>query len=188
MIALALALQVVSPLSLPGAVDTSNLATKADMAAIAATIPAPVDTSSLATKADVATVQAKIPVPATAVPLPEVVGGAAGSQMVFRRADDIQPRITRASPCTTATGGTCTVTWPAMPSTPLVIPVPTIASAAGQAPLCFPVTGTITTTGATIKCFTTQSVTVSLLGAVVAPLTTAAAGVPVQVFAVPYSQ
>lgn len=40
-------------------------------------------------------------------------------------------------------------------------------------------------TGATVRCFTSQSVTVSILGAVVAPLTTAATGVQVQVFAVP---
>lgn len=166
MIGLFLALQVVSPLALPGAIDTSNLATKAE----------------------VASVDAKIPVPSSTVPPVEVIGGAVGSQMVFRRADDIQPRITRGAPCTTVAGGTCSVTWPAMSAVPLVIPVPTIAGAAAQAPLCFPVTGTITTTGATVKCFTSQSVTVSLLGAVVAPITTAAAGVPVQVFAVPYSQ
>jgi hypothetical protein len=165
-IGLALALQVVSPLALPGAVNTANLATKAEVAAVAAAVP----------------------VPSSTVPPAEVIGGAVGSQMVFRRADDVQPRITRAAPCTTVAAGTCSVTWPVMPAVPLVIPVPTIASTAAQAPLCFPVTGSITTTGATIKCFTSQSVTVSLLGAVVAPITTAAAGVPVQVFAVPFSQ
>jgi hypothetical protein len=45
----------------------------------------------------------------------------------------------------------------------------------------------VTVTGATVKCFTTQSVTVSLLGAVVAPITTAAAGVTFDVLALPAS-
>lgn len=158
-------LQIVSPLALP-APDTSNLATKAEVAAVAVSVP----------------------VPSTSVPPSEIIGGALGTQMVFRRADDVQPRITRGAPCTTVAGGTCAVTWAPMPAAPLVVPVPTVGAGATQAPSCFPVTGSITTTGATIKCFTSQSVTVALLGAVVAPVTTAAAGVPVQVFAIPYTQ
>lgn len=138
-----------------------------------------------ATSADIAAMQAQIPVPASTVPPAETVGGAAGATMTFRRGDAVQPRITRAVVGTTATGGNLTVTWDALSSVPIVIPVPFVASGALQAPVCMPVSGTVTTTGATVRCFTTQSVTVSILGSVVAPVTTAAAGVQVQVFAVP---
>ena len=45
--------------------------------------------------------------------------------------------------------------------------------------------GAVTVNGATVKCYTTQSVTVAILGAVAAPITTAASGLTVQVFAIP---
>jgi len=151
--------------------------------AYAQTVYPPADVGTL--QEQISSMAATIPVPASTVPPAEVIGGAAGATMTFRRGDAIQPRITRAVVGTTSTGGTLSVTWAALPTVPIVIPVPFVASGAGQAPLCMPVTGTVTTTGATVKCFTSQSVTVSLLGAVVAPLTTAASGVQVQVFAVP---
>lgn len=143
----------------------------------------PVDTSVITQQ--ITTMQAAIPVPASTVPATETVAGAAGATMTFRRGDAVQPRITRAVVGTTNASGLVVVTWESLPSTPIVVPVPFVASGAGQAPLCMPVSGSVTVTGATIKCFTSQSVTVSLLGAVVAPVTTAAAGVQVQVFAVP---
>lgn len=143
----------------------------------------PADTAAISDQ--IATMQAAIPVPASSVPPAETVGGAPGATMTFRRGDAVQPRITRAVIGTTAAGGTVAVTWDALPSVPIVVPIPFVASGAVQAPMCFPVAGSVTTTGATVKCFTSQSVTVSILGAVVAPITTAAAGVQVQVFAVP---
>lgn len=166
----------------------------------AAQVPSypPVDLSGLPTLVDVqaakdaaqaaqdaaATKCAAVP----AIPTMEVVGGAAGTDIgQCRPVNSIQPRISRSVAFTTGTGGTIAVTWPAMTAVPLVFPVPNVATGAGQGALCYPVTGTITTTGATIKCFVTQSVTVSLLGAVVAPLTTAGTGVTGQVLAIPVS-
>lgn len=123
-----------------------------------------------------------------AVPTMETVGGSPGTDIgQCRPVNSVQPRISRTVSFTTGTTGTIAVTWPAMTAVPLVFPIPNVANAATQGALCYPVAGTITTTGATIKCYTTQSVTVSLLGAVVAPLTTAGAGVTGQVLAIPAS-
>lgn len=128
-----------------------------------------------------------IPQPASTTPGMETVGGAPGASMLYRRADAVQPRITRAVSCTTASNGQCAVTWTDIGSAnpKLVITEYVASTSATQAPVCAPVSGTVTATGATIKCWTTQSVTVSLLGAVVAPLTTAGAGVVVDIIAVP---
>lgn len=127
-------------------------------------------------------------VPNAGVPPMEVVGGSTGSGNACRLANAIQPRISRTVSGTTAATGLGAVTWPAMPSVPRLTVQPYVTStSAANAPLCFPVTGTVTTTGATIKCFSTQSVTVSLLGAVVAPITTAAAGITFDVLALPQS-
>jgi len=166
------------PVVKAGNVDLSSYATKAEVQTA---------TTGLASQSALDAVAAAIPAPASTVPGMEVVGGAAGSTMTFRRGDAVQPRITRTVTFTTTSGGTASVTWVAMPSVPLVFPFANIASGATQGSLCYPVSGTITTTGATIKCFTTQSVTVSILGAVVAPITTAAAGVTGQVLAIPAS-
>lgn len=122
------------------------------------------------------------------VPSMEVVGGSAGTSGVgCRPVNSVQPRITRSVAFTTGSGGTVAVTWADMGAVPLVFPIPNIASGATQGPVCYPVSGTVTSTGATLKCFTTQSVTVSLLGSVVAPITTAGAGVTGQVLAIPVS-
>ncbi|WP_179507316.1 hypothetical protein [Sphingomonas melonis] len=177
------AAQVVSPLNIGGSsVDTSGLATKTDLTAAqqtAAQAKAAADAAALAA--------ANACQPDPSVPPMETVGGAAGSGMACRLANAVQPRISRTVTGTTVTGGTGTVSWPAMPSVPKLTVTPYVASSAAQAPMCFPVTGSVTTTGATIKCFTSQSVTVSLLGAVVAPITTAAAGVTFDVLALPQS-
>ncbi|MET0375796.1 MAG: hypothetical protein ABW128_16255 [Rhizorhabdus sp.] len=123
-----------------------------------------------------------------AIPTMETVGGDPGTNIgQCRPVNSVQPRITRSVAFTTGSAGTVVVTWPVMNAAPLVFPIPNVTNAAAQGSLCYPVTGTITTTGATIKCYTTQSVTVSLLGAVVAPLTTAGAGVTGQVLAIPAS-
>ena len=144
-----------------------------------------------ASTADLSAVVATIPVPASSAPTAESIVGAAGSTMTFRRGDAVQPRITRMlgpdSPCLTNASGLCMATWTATSGgTPGVLPIPMISStSAAQAPQCLPVDGTITTTGATIKCFTTQTVTVGALGASVAPITTAAANLKVMVLVIP---
>lgn len=170
MIALALALQVVSA----PAVSVDQSARDTAAAARAA-----------ATAAQTAAMNACQP--DQSVPPMETVGGSPGSGAACRLANAVQPRITRVAVGTTVTGGTVSVTWPAMIAVPSVFPIPRIASGASQVPICASVTGTTTTTGTTVKCFTTQSVTVSILGAVVAPITTAAAGVTVDILAIPQS-
>jgi len=113
--------------------------------------------------------------------------GMPGSSSQYRTIDAQAPRISRTVSGTTVTGGTGTVSWPAMSSVPKLTVTPYVASGALQAPICTPVAGTVTTTGATIKCWSTQSVTVSILGAVIAPITTAAAGIQFDVLALPGS-
>jgi hypothetical protein len=168
------------------------------LAAQIVSAPPPIDLSAIATKADVQAAQsaaaaaqaaaaaACIAVPA--VPSMETVGGSAGTDNgQCRPTNSVQPRITRTVAFTTAADGTATVTWTAMAAVPLVFVVPNVAAGAAQAPDCLPVAGSAKTTGVTVRCWTTQSVTVSLLGAVVAPIITAGAGVTGQVLAIPAS-
>jgi len=141
-----------------------------------------------ATSVDIAAIQAQIPRPATSVPPADMAAsGVPGTSPQYRPIDAQAPRISRTVSGTTTTGGTGTVTWPAMSAVPKLTVTPYAASAALQAPICVPVAGTITTTGATIKCWSTQAITVSVLGAVVAPVTTAAAGIQFDVLALPAS-
>ncbi|KTR81593.1 hypothetical protein NS277_16440 [Novosphingobium barchaimii] len=148
-----------------------------------ASIPA-----NVATKGDVAAVQAQIPQPSDSVPVAYMAtSGQVGTSPRYRRPDDQAPRISRTVSGTTTTGGSGAVTWPAMPSIPKLTVTPYVTSNAVQAPICLPVTGTVTTTGATIKCWSTQTITVSVLGPVVAPITAAAAGVQFDVLALPGS-
>lgn len=148
-----------------------------------ASIPA-----NVATKSDVAAVQAQIPQPSDSVPSADMAtAGQVGTSPRYRRPDDQAPRISRTVSGVTVAGGTGTVTWPVMPSIPKLTVTPYVASNSVQAPICLPVTGTVTTTGATVKCWSTQTITVSVLGAVVAPITAAAAGVQFDVLALPGS-
>lgn len=170
--------QLINPSS-GGSVDLSPYATKAEVSAA---------TAPLATTSALSAVSAAIPVAASTIPNMETVGGAVGTAGTYRPGNAAQPRITRSVAFTTGAAGTVAVTWADIGTTsPLVFPIPNVASGATQGPLCYPVSGTISATGATIKCFTTQTVTVSILGAVVAPLTTAGSGVTGQVIAIPPS-
>lgn len=155
-------------------------------AQVVSTPPAPVNLSGYATKAEVSAVQASIPVPGGVVPT-ETIGGTAGVVTnAFMRADAKPNRITRAASCTTNASGTCTVTYDALPaSDPNVITTPINS---GTMPITCNLTAAATATSASVKCWTAQSVTVSILGAVVAPVTTSAAGVTIQVTAVPKTQ
>lgn len=169
-----LALQVVSPLAQPTPATVDATARSAAAAAQTAAQQA----------AQAAAVACK---PGATIPPMEIVGGSAGSGDACRLDNAVQPRISRTVTGVTVSGGTGVVSWPAMPSVPRLTVTPYVASSATQAPMCFPVTGSVTITGATIKCYTSQSVTVSILGAVVAPITTAAAGVTFDVLALPQS-
>lgn len=181
--------QVVSPLQ-PGTPDLSNVPTKADVqaasdaATAASSVAAQAASAASAAQTTAASKCSATPI----VPGMEVVGGSAGTNTgQCRPINAVQPRITRSVAFTTGAGGTVAVTWADMGAAPLVFVVPNVASGATQAPVCYPVAGTITSTGATVKCYTTQSVTVSILGSVIAPVTTAGAGVTGQILAIPVS-
>lgn len=156
---------------------------------------ATIDTSSLATKAEVQAAQtaatnaaANSCPPSSTVPPMETVGGAGGSATTCRRSDAVQPRITRAKSCTLVSGGTCTVTYEALPSSdPNIIAV---AINSGAQPIMCGPTAAATTTSVSIKCFVTQPTTLpalatSLLGLLIPVTTTAPAGTVVQITALP---
>jgi len=137
-----------------------------------------------ATTADVAAVQAQIPLPSESPPTPDMAtAGSLGSSPRYRRPDDQAPRISRTVSGVTGAAGTAALTWPAMPGVPKLTVTPYVSSADTQVPTCFPVVGTITTTGATIKCFRTQSI----LGLGLVPFVVAPAGVQFDVLALPAS-
>lgn len=146
------------------------------------------DTSALATKAELAAVQSQMPLPSTTVPPAEQVAPTVGTSMRYRRMDDVQPRITRATKCTLVAGGTCSVTYAAIPSTdPNVI---AFAVNAGSQPIICGPSADATATTATIKCFITQPTTLpalatSLLGLLIPITVTAPAGTVVQVTILP---
>lgn len=120
--------------------------------------------------------------PAAVVPPTETVGGAAGSGINCRLANAVQPRISRFVAFTTGSDGTVAVTWQSMGSTPAGANIQeNVASNATNVPKCYPVTGTLTATGVTVKCYITQSI----LGLGVIPFTTATAGVTGTVLALP---
>jgi hypothetical protein len=130
-----------------------------------------------------AAAQAAIPVPATTIPTMEAIGGAAGSTNTFRRGDAVQPRISRTVSGVTLATGLGAVAWATMQSVPKLTVTPYVTSTETQVPTCYPVIGTVTTTGATIKCFKTQT----LLGLGLIPFTVAPAGVQFDVLALPGS-
>lgn len=131
----------------------------------------------------ITTIQQQMCTPASTVPPTEAVTPTAGSSSTCRRADAIPPRISRTIAFTTGADGTAVITWPVMMAVPLVFPIPNVAAGATQVPACYPVTGTATTTGVTIKCFQTQT----LLGLGLVPFVSASAGVTGQVLALPPS-
>lgn len=146
--------------------------------------PAAVNPAILATKAEVAALQAQIPQPSNSIPVADMAtSGQVGSSARYRRPDDQAPRISRTVSGTTGASGTAVVTWPSMGSVPKLTVTPYVTSADTQVPTCYPVAGTITTTGATIKCFRTQT----LLGLGLLPFTVAPAGVQFDVLALPQS-
>lgn len=138
--------------------------------------PAAIDTTNFATKAEACP-------PASSMPPMEAVAATAGSATTCRRSDAVQPRISRSVSGVTGADGTAAITWPAMPSVPKVDVTPYVGASDTQVPACFPVTGTVTTTGATIKCYKTQSI----LGLGIAPYAAATAGVAFDILVLPAS-
>jgi len=162
---------VIAPPSIP-----STVASKAEVQAA--------QTAADNAASAAAAAQAAIPVPATTIPTMEAIGGAAGSTNTFRRGDAVQPRISRTVSGTTGSNGQGAVTWPAMQSVPKLTVTSYVASTATTLPpSCYPVAGTVTTTGATIKCYIDQTI----LGLGLVPRANAAAGVAFDVLALPGS-
>jgi hypothetical protein len=149
--------------------------------------PPAVNLSTYATKAEVSAVQATAASacqPMAAIPPSETIGGAAGSGSNCRLVNSIQPRISRFVAFTTGADGTAVVTWQSMGSAPPGVTIQeNIASNATNVPKCYPVNGTLTATGVTVKCYITQSI----LGLGLIPFTTATAGVTGTVLTLPGS-
>lgn len=148
--------------------------------------PLPIAPSAVATKAELATLAAQVPVPADTVPPAEMLGGSAGTAPTFRRGDAAPPRITRAAAVSTASDGTWSVTW-AVPLTavPAVLPI-AVNPSATQAIVCNATTRT--TTGATGRCWQAMAPAVISITVATNPLPAVGAGVSVQVFAIPPTQ
>lgn len=148
-----------------------------------------VDTSSLATKAEVQAIQAAQPQPAASTPPSEMLGGQTGSQTRYAREDHTHPRITRAAVVTTDSSGGWTVTWSSPVTTPpVVLPVPVNSST--QPIVCN--VATRTTTAATGRCWLARTLpaTLTLLTNLVSfdLFGAAATGIQVQVLAIPVTQ
>lgn len=167
MIALALALQVVTP----APIDTSNLATKSDVQTVQQTAQA---------------AQAAVPSPCNTVPMQDTLTGTVGAGTpCTTRPDATRPTVIQAKTTTTAADATYSVTFDApFASTPIYADARVYG--ATQPYLC--TVTTLTATGASGKCFqlvatTLPTVATSLLGLVVSPFASAAAGLSVRVVA-----
>lgn len=128
-----------------------------------------------------------------AVPQAEAVGGAVGTSTNCIRQDAKLPRITRAATCTLNASAACTVTW----DTPLVAPagvgvVITPVNTPAANPIACNLTAVPNTTGASIKCWLSQSTVLSLslvtAGLTLNPFQNALSGTQVQILAIPLTQ
>ena len=128
--------------------------------------------------------------PMALVPPAEVVGGSAGTGTTCRLANAVQPRITRAGTFTTTAGGVISGTW-AIPldQPPNIVFTPILS---GSSMVTCKLTAAPTASSFTGMCKTEQQTILSLSivtsGLTVAPATTTAAGVQVQVTALPPTQ
>lgn len=165
-----------------------------------AIVPPRVDTTTLATKAEVQAAQATASAAQTAaaaacvatpsVPNMEMVGGAAGSNTgQCRPVNSVQPRISRAGTTVTGQDGTWSITWTTpLDQVPVVLPIPIDGGA--QPVMC--TVATRATTGATGRCFRSQLLpsTITLVSSLAAfnVLGGLASGVSVQLVAIPPTQ
>lgn len=149
-----------------------------------------IDTSQLATKADVATVQASLCPPGSATPQSETVAPAPGTASTCLRSDARLPRITRAGMApATDTSGNWAITWTTpLPAAPVTLPLPMNT---GTQPIVCNV-ATSTATGASGRCWLARTLpaTILTLTAIVSfdPNGAPAAGIGVQVLAIPTTQ
>lgn len=123
--------------------------------------------------------------PMAIVPPSEAVGGSAGTpgSTNCRIVDAVQPRITRAGKCTLVAGGTCAGTWKgngadyAFPAGTNVV-VTYMVENTGTQPVICNLTAAPTITGYSIRCWQTQTTTLSLAivtAGLTPPVTSAAA-------------
>lgn len=141
-------------------------------------------TTSGPSRAEIDALAAQIPQPSSSVPAPDMAtSGVIGSSPRYRRIDDQAPRISRTVSGVTLSTGSGAVTWPEMSSVPKLTVTPYVSSTETLPPACYPVLGTVTTTGATIRCYKTQSI----LGLGLVPFTVAPSGVQFDVLALPGS-
>lgn len=134
-----------------------------------------------------AAIAAAMPQPADTMPPPEQVAPVAGTSMRYRRADDVQPRITRATSCVLTAGGVCTVTYPA-----LINGDPNVLAFAinnGAQPITCGPSAAATATTASIRCYITQNTVLTLAlvttGLSLIPATAAPTGTVVQITLLP---
>lgn len=157
---------------------------------IAAALLLQVVTGGGLSQADVqATVEAQMPKPADATPPSEMIGGQTGSQVRYAREDHTHPRITRAAVVTTDASGAWSVTWSAaVPTPPVVLPVPVNTS--GQPIVCNVTTRTTTTASGRCWLARTLPATLTLLTSLISfdIFGAAATGIQVQVLAIPVTQ
>lgn len=140
-------------------------------------------------QSDLANMAATIPVAASTLPPVEAPAGAIGAPGTYRPAGAVDVRITRASTVTTDASGNWAVIWSTpLLSTPVTLPIPINS---GSQPAICNVT-TTTATGATGKCFINQTTVLSLgivtAGLTLNPTAAAAAGMSVQLLAIPVTQ
>jgi hypothetical protein len=132
------------------------------------------------------------PIPSNVTPATEKLGGAVGvDTAMYATADHQHPRITRATNCTLAADGTCSVTWATpLTGTPQIVTTP--VNSPGTQPITCNLTAAPTASSASIKCWIIQTTTLSLAivttGLNLAPATTAPAGTVVQLIALPPTQ
>lgn len=149
--------------------------------------------SSLAAPMDVeavtAAIAAAVPQPADTLPPTEAVTPTAGAAPTYRRSDAVPVRITRATTVTTTTGGTFSGTW----STPLsAAPAIVMTPIAANASIDCQLTAAPTTTAFQGRCWTSQTTLLNLSlvtsGLTVSPTVNTAAGIQVQIVAIPPTQ
>jgi hypothetical protein len=148
--------QVVYP---PATLDTSQVASKADVQAAA-------DKAAAAQAAAAAACVATPSIPPTEMP-----GGAAGTNTgQCRPVNAVQPRITRVRPFNTVTGGTSPITYQDIGTTDLgvIVTVNIPTNPLTPIPTCGPLAGSITATGLTVKC-TVPIVNLGIIGISAAP-------------------
>lgn len=175
----------------------ANTAAIADQAASAQARADAAMTAANAAQAKADAAQAALPQPSNVVGQGEMVGGAPGSAMTYKRGDWIPPRRSRTGSCVLPTSGVCTVPWSSafgVGEVPVMLGDPVATNASALQPISCNITGAPTTTGVPVKCWQAQP---TVLGASLLAIANLAinpfgtgtlAGVVVTTAAIPGSQ